>query len=83
MKQVIKCAGCSKLVGLNGGRSFSVEINELMKDSSGKTVMVRTKAKICKLCTEDAGYATNRTRVVKPKVAEPTKVEEEGVAHDA
>lgn len=78
MKQVIKCPGCNKLTGLNGGRSFAVEINEFMKDSTGKTVMVRTRARICSNCSVEAGYAPRAPRAprkVKPVEVEPTPVE--------
>jgi len=54
MKQVVKCVGCSKIVGLY--KSYSVTVTETPIVNGVRLAEVTYKARICVKCAKDAGY---------------------------
>lgn len=60
MKQVVRCVGCSKIVGLY--KSYSVTVTETPIENGKRLAEVTYKARMCKDCAEGAGYKTKRRK---------------------
>ncbi len=54
MKQVVRCVGCSKVVGLY--KTYSVMMTETPIVNGVRMPEQKFKARVCKECAQAAGY---------------------------
>ena len=68
MKQVVKCVGCDKIVGLY--KSYKAMVTETPIVNGVRLAEVKYEGRICQECAEGAGYKTKRSKKHEPEKSE-------------
>ncbi len=63
MKQVVRCVGCSKIVGFY--KSYKAMVTETPIENGKRLAETKYEGRICIKCAKDAGYKIRRNHEPK------------------